>query len=81
MIGGVFGSIYSFLIRLELSSPGSIIFEGNFQLYNVVVTSHGLIMIFFMLMPILISGFGNFLIPVMVGQSDMAFPRLNAFSL
>lgn len=48
ILAGLVGSIYSFLIRIELSYPGNQIFSGNFQLYNVIVTAHALIMIFFM---------------------------------
>ena len=56
---GLLGLGLSILIRLELAVPGSTFLEGNQQLYNVVVTSHGLIMIFFFVMPFLIGGFGN----------------------
>jgi len=56
---GLIGLGLSILIRIELSVPGNGIFNGNIQLYNTVVTSHGLIMIFFFVMPFLIGGFGN----------------------
>lgn len=77
---GLIGLGLSILIRIELSSPGSRLFEGNHQLYNTVVTSHGLVMIFFFVMPFLIGGFGNWFIPSLVGSRDMAFPRLNNLS-
>jgi cytochrome c oxidase subunit 1 len=51
--------LFSLLIRLELAHPGNFFFNGNHQLYNVVVTAHAFVMIFFMVMPLLIGGFGN----------------------
>jgi len=59
LIAGIIGSVFSVLIRMELSYPGNQFFNGDYQYYNVIVTAHGLLMIFFMVMPILISGFGN----------------------
>jgi heme/copper-type cytochrome/quinol oxidase subunit 1 len=66
------------MIRLELSYPGSPYFKGDSLKYLQVITAHGLIMVFFVVVPILFGGFANFLIPYHVGSKDVAFPRLNS---
>jgi cytochrome c oxidase subunit 1 len=77
---GIVGGLLSFLVRLELQAPGDQILGGNYQLFNVLISAHGLIMVFFMIMPAMIGGFGNWFVPLMIGAPDVAFPRVNNIS-
>ena len=80
IIAGVIGTSFSVMMRMELSNIGNQFFDGDYQLYNTVVTAHGFIMVFFLVMPALIGGFGNWFLPLYLGAPDMAFPRLNNLS-
>jgi len=70
----------SVMIRRELGACGDQVFLGDYQLYNVFVTGHGLLMLLFVAMPLAIGALGNYMLPTMLGSIDMAFPRLNNLS-
>ena len=72
---GMIGSSIRMIIRLELGSCDNLI--NNNQIYNSLITNHAFIIIFFIVIPFIIGGFGNFLIPLILGSPDIAFPRLN----
>jgi cytochrome c oxidase subunit I len=73
----VFAGLLALLIRTQLARPEQSLLTGNS--YNEVVTMHGTAMVFLVVVPVL-AGLGNFLVPLMIGAADMAFPRLNALS-
>lgn len=78
MFTGISGAALATMIRLELAYPGSTFFKGDSLRYLQVITAHGLIMVFFVAVPIFFGGFANFFIPYHVGSKDVAFPRLNS---
>ena len=83
MAMALLGAFMAYVFRMQLAFPGNpvpgfgVVSPGE---YNALITNHGSIMIFWVAMPVLIAGFGNYLIPLMIGADDMVFPRLNRLS-
>ena len=83
MVMGLVGGLMAYGFRMQLAFPGQPVPGLGLvtpNIYNSLVTNHGSIMIFWFAMPVLIAGFGNFLIPLMIGCDDMVFPRINRLS-
>ena len=75
---GLSGAALATMIRLEMAHPGSPFFKGDSLKYLQVATAHGLIMVFFVVVPLIFGAFANFLVPYHVGSKDVAYPRLNS---
>merc|ERR1711943_143138 len=81
-IFGISGTLISVLIRIELYSSGNrIISPENQNFYNISITLHGLLMIFFLVMPALFGGFGNYFVPIFHGSPEVVYPRVNNYSI
>jgi cytochrome c oxidase subunit 1 len=79
ILAAFIGGGLSIFMRMELMEPG-VQYMADGHVWNVFTTAHGLIMVFFVVMPGLIGGFGNWFVPIMIGAPDMAFPRMNNIS-
>jgi cytochrome c oxidase subunit I len=73
----IVGGVEALMMRLQLSTPDNTLLEP--KTYNELVTMHGTTMVFLFVVPVL-AGFANYMVPLMIGARDMAFPRLNALS-
>jgi cytochrome c oxidase subunit 1 len=79
-ISGLVGTSFSILMRMELAQASAEgILKGNYVIYNLLVTGHGVVMVFLFLMPGL-AAFSNLMAPLLIGAQDMSFPRLNNIS-
>jgi heme/copper-type cytochrome/quinol oxidase subunit 1 len=78
LVAGTAGMSLATIIRLEFAYPGVGILAGDSIQYLSIATAHGVIMVFFMIMPVVFGAFGNFLLPTQLGVHDVAFPRLNS---
>jgi hypothetical protein len=78
LVAGTAGMSLASVIRLEFAYPGVGILAGDSLQYLSIATAHGVIMVFFMIMPVVFGAFGNFLLPTQLGVHDVAFPRLNS---
>lgn len=78
MVAGTGGLSLATVIRLEFAYPGVGVLAGDSLQYLSIATSHGVIMVFYMIMPAIFGAFGNFLLPTQLGVHDVAFPRLNS---
>jgi len=77
---GILSVFLSSLIRIFLAYPNSFLLYGDYHFYNVVISLHGILMLFFVVVPITFGGFGNYFLPILIGAPDLVFPRLNNFS-
>ena len=78
LVAGTAGMGLATVIRLEFAYPGVGILAGDSLQYLSIATAHGVVMVFFMIMPLIFGAFGNFLLPTQLGVHDVAFPRLNS---
>lgn len=79
LLSGFTGLILATIIRLELAYPGQFFLTNNAERYLTTISLHGVVMVFFMIIPVIFGAFGNFLLPTQLGIRDVAFPRLNSF--
>ncbi len=79
VVSGFVGLILATIIRVELAYPGHCFLTQNAERYLTLISVHGIVMVFFVVIPLLFGGFANFLLPTQLGVRDVAFPRLNSF--